>query len=152
MTNPFGNPKEETTEFEIDLTEVTSGLLVPEGKYTGKLIDVEKSMSQAGNPMWVWTFVLTDGKFEGKEFKLYTALTPSAMWKLTETLEALGIGKAGEAIKFDLGAVINTEVVMHITEDEYNGKPRNSLDKISAPANGAGAKFDPKATNASIPF
>ena len=146
-TNPFGNPNESMADavFEIDLSEQTDGMILPEGEYLGKVIDIEKTTSKAGNPMWVWTFTIVDGKYSGMEFKLFTALTPAALWKLSETLMALGIGGPGEKVKFEPKEVLNTLAVLHLVEDEYNGKKRNSLDKISEPATGAGKKHEPKA-------
>ncbi len=129
MTNPFGAPDDQQEEFAIELPKIESS--VPEGKYVGRLVDVEKSISKAGNSMWVWTFVIDEGTFSGMEFKLFTALTPSAMWKLTETLVALGFGGYGQVIKFKLTDVINTRVILHIIEDTYNDQPRPSLNKIS---------------------
>jgi len=146
-TNPFGEPKESMADavFEVDLSEQTDGMILPEGEYLGKVIDIEKTTSKAGNPMWVWTFTIVDGKYSGMEFKLFTALTPAALWKLSETLMALGIGGPGEKVKFEPKEVLNTLAILHLVEDEYNGKKRNSLDKISEPAAGAGKKHEPKA-------
>ena len=144
MTNPFGTPQDENSAvFEIDLTEEIPTAI--EGEFLGKVIDIEKSTSKAGNPMWIWTFAIVDGQYSGEEFKLFTALTPAAMWKLSETLEALGVGSPGEKIAFELKDVINTLAVLHLSEDEYNGKKRTSLDKISAPEEGAGTKHNPGA-------
>ena len=142
MTNPFGTPTTNLDNtFELDLTQVEQKVLLPEGEYIGKLIDIEKTTSKAGNPMWVWTFAVAAGPFAGEELKLFTAVTPAAMWKLTETLEALGLGKAGSIVKFTPADVLGVKAILHVQHDEYEGKPRPSLNKITAPFEGPGTKF-----------
>lgn len=66
---------------------------VPEGNYKVKFKSVTFGNSQAGNPMFTWILVGTEGKLKGKELKEYTALTPKALWKLRDMMEAT-IGKA----------------------------------------------------------
>lgn len=150
--NPFGTPSDEVvTEdntFSIDLTDQTDPNVIEEGDYIGKLIGVDKTTSKSGNPMWVWDFVIMEGPHAGKEYRLFTAIIPSALWKLNETLQALGVGGFGKTVSFKPQDVLNTKVVMTISDNEYNGQTRSQLDKISAPEEGAGTKF--KASD--VPF
>lgn len=132
-SNPFGNPTDsDENVFELDLQNETGSQTIPEGEYPGKLIGVEKTVAKSsGNPMWVWEFMITSGKEAGTSFKLFTAITPAALWKLVETLEALGIGSYGQNIKFTPEEVLGTPVVMHIEDDDYNGQERSTLARIS---------------------
>lgn len=150
MVNPFGNPQEDGEEmmFEIDLTDETGSTTIPEGEYIGRLVNLEKTTSKAGNPMWVWDFAIVEGEYAGMEFRLFTAITPAALWKVVETLEALGVGGYGQIIKFAPEDVLNTMVTMHIYDDDYNGQLRSQLGSISAHPNGAGTKYQ---NPASIP-
>ena len=143
MTNPFGNPQDNdgAITFEVDLSNETGSTTIPEGDYIGRLVNLEKTTSKAGNPMWVWDFAITEGEYAGMEFRLFTAITPAALWKLAETLEALGVGGFGQAIKFTTEEVLNTLVVMHVYDDDYNGQLRSQLDGITAHPNGAGTKY-----------
>lgn len=152
MTNPFGTPQEEDI---FDLTaegvELGEETITPEGEYVGKCVDVTKGMSKAGNPMWIWDFTIVEGSYAGEDFRLHTAITPAALWKLTETLAAMGlVDEAGKPIKFSKGDVINTLVTMEIVPDEYNGRKKASLNKISPYAGGVGKKHT--GTMPGVPF
>ncbi len=150
-SNPFKTPQDNDHVFEVDLGEVSSST-IPEGKYIGRLVDIEKSTSKSGNPMWVWHFTIVEGEYAGMEFRLYTALTPAALWKVAETLEALGI--EGQNVKFTPKEVLNTLVVMVINDDDYNGQLRSQLSGIYPHPKGAGTKYksDKASGQADIPF
>lgn len=140
MANPFGNPVQDES-FEIDLTAELQAGMVPEGVYRGKCINVEKGVSKSSNnPMWTWTFVIIDGPHAGGEFKLFTAVTPAAMWKLAETLEAMGLAQNGQATKFGKADALNTIVDLVVEHDKYQDRPRASLVRIQAPPSGTGQK------------
>jgi len=135
--NPFGNPMDEEDVFEIDVEQQEAEGRVPEGTYTGKCIGIEKKNSKAGNPMWVWHFVIIEGMYAGKDYKLFTAITPAAIWKLNETLEAFGFGKQ---VKFRKSDIMNTMVEMVIIHGEFQGSIRDSLDRVLPYHGGAGTK------------
>ena len=88
--------------FEVDLTDVESQGLIPEGAYRARCANVEQSVSKGGNPMFVWDFELLEGDGKGRVLKVFTAITPAAMWKVAETVIALGVGQTGEGVKFRL--------------------------------------------------
>lgn len=141
--NPFGNPaaNEDENVFELDLTNESGSTTIPEGDYPAKLIGVEKTTSKSsGNPMWVWEFMITKGNEAGTTFKYFTVITPSALWKLVETLEALGIGGFGKNISFKPEEIIGTEIIITVVDDEYNGVTRSSITKVAPSAAGAGSK------------
>lgn len=140
--NPFGTPASEDDNFEIDVVAIQEENLTPEGRHVGKCINIVKETSKAGNPMWTWTFVITEGPSAGKDFKLWTAITPAAIWKLVETLAAFGLkGEAGKPAKFGKADVLNVLVEMDIVRDEdNNGQPRSSLDKVLPYSKGVGMK------------
>lgn len=119
-----------TDEFEIDLSDVQDNFKVPEGSYMAKCIDVVQGLSKAGNPMYTWTFVLTSSKFAGRDFKSFTAVTPAAMWKVAETVEALGIGKTGGVVKFKRSDVLNKDCGLLIETSEYEGNERSQIAKV----------------------
>lgn len=130
--NPFGAPagNEEETMFTIDLEAPELDNSVPEGEYVGKCIDVIKAVSKAGNPMWTWTFTIIEGPYSGEDFKIFTAITPAAIWKLTETLNAFGLVEKGKPVQFTRDDVLNTMVYMDVVADEYQGQPRASLERV----------------------
>lgn len=142
--NPFGAPQDDAVDdvFSFDYDSVAGGLeTVPEGEYVGKCIDVEKATSKAGNPMWVWYFTIVEGEYSGEDFKIYTAITPAALWKLTETLDAIGmLEDDGRPKKFSKADVVNTLVQMEIIPDSYQGTPKASLDRVKPYTGGVGKK------------
>lgn len=116
--------------FEVDLTDVQDNFKVPDGLYRVRCQDVEQSVSKSGNPMFVWTFVVSDGKCTGREFKVFTALTPAAMWKVAETVIALGVGQQGQVVKFKRSDVIGKDCGAMIEATEYNGQVRSQISRV----------------------
>lgn len=116
--------------FEIDLSHVDSGFVVPDGPYRVRCIDIEQSVSKGGNPMFVWTFEISEGEYQGFQSKVFTALTPAAMWKVAETVIALGVGQQGQVVKFKRTDVLNKECGALFEKDDYNGQPRSKISRI----------------------
>ena len=117
-------------EFEVDLTNVQDGLVIPDGMYRLRCIDLEQTVSKQGNPTFVWTFTITEGAQAGKDFKMWTAVTPAAMWKVAETVIALGVGQTGQVVKFKRADVLNRECGALIEVDEYNGRTSSKISRV----------------------
>lgn len=117
--------------FEVDLTNVQdSSFAIPDGTYKAKCIDITQDVSKSGNPMFVWEFEITEGDYRGRTFKSWTAVTPAAMWKVAETVQALGVGQTGQVVKFKKGDVINKLCGIVMEQDEYNGKPTSRITRV----------------------
>lgn len=101
---------------------------------------VFKHAESSGNPMWEWDLIVMAGQYAGQTFKLWTALTDSAAWKVQETLEALGQDcPPGEEITLDKKAVIGAACEGFVVDDDRPGKEDFSkLDKIRPHPKGAG--------------
>lgn len=123
-------PAQPQDQFEVDLTNVTNGNNIPSGNYRVRCIDVTQETSKQGNPMFAWTFVIVDGAYAGKEFKYFTAMTPAAIWKVSEVVTALGIGAAGQVVRFSRAQVVNRECVAEIEDDDYNGQTRSVIKSV----------------------
>lgn len=119
-----------TDTFEVDLSSVENTNTIPEGNYRAKLVDVEQSVSKGGNPMFIWTFEVSEGDHRGFQLKSFTALTPAAMWKVAETVEALGVGQTGTVVKFKRSDVLNRECGLVVEDREYNGTTRSSIARV----------------------
>ena len=116
--------------FEVDLSEISNSSAIPEGVYKVRCIEVEQSVSQSGNPMFVWTFTIVEGEYQGKDYKVYTVTTPSALWKVAEVVSALGVGQSGQVVKFKRSDVLNKECGAIIEDTEYQGSTRSNIAKI----------------------
>lgn len=117
--------------FEVDLSNVQeNSYAIPDGVYAAKCIDVTQDVSKSGNPMFVWEFELVGGDYNGRTFKSWTAITPAAMWKVAETVQALGVGQTGQVVKFKRSDVIGKACGLVIEQDEYNGKPTSRVSNV----------------------
>lgn len=116
--------------FEVDLTEVKDNFKIPDGNYKVRCIEIEQSVSKGGNPMFVWTFEVSEGEHAGFQSKVFTAITPAAMWKVAETVQALGVGQTGSVVKFKRTDVINKECGALIEQSEYNGNTRSQISRV----------------------
>ena len=131
MPGPGGATAQASSdEFAVDLTEVESSGLMPEGTYRVRCANVEQSVSKGGNPMFVWDFEVVGGDHAGRILKVFTAITPAAMWKVAETVVALGIGQTGRVVKFKRSDVIGKECGAVVEDPEYNGNKRSQISRV----------------------
>jgi len=127
-------------EFEVELPaedDLTGN--VKDGKYPGRCINiVKKTAKDSGNPMFVWTMVIDDGEYAGKDFNIFTVHNRKSMWKMAEMLVAFGIAKPGENIKkvkFSRDDIIGKTCILVIEkelwsrEDGGDGKLRSKVKK-----------------------
>lgn len=127
MPSQAGAPTPDS--FEVDLSNVESGFTIPDGAYRVRCVDVEQTVSKGGNPMFVWTFEISEGNHKGFQSKVFTAITPAAMWKVAETVVSLGVGQQGQIVKFKRSDVINKECGAIIEKTEYNGQERSQISR-----------------------
>lgn len=124
-TNPAAD------NFEVDLTDVQmNSFAIPDGNYRAKCTEVEQTVSKGGNPMFVWTFEVVEGDHKGFQSKVFTAITPAAMWKVAETVIALGVGQTGSVVKFKRSDVVGKECGIVLEASEYNGTTRSSVVRV----------------------
>ena len=103
------------------------------GDYLMKCTGVSEETSKQDNPMYVFKFEGLEKHAKNRSFRMHCALTPKALWKLKQTLRALGVeipeGSDGE---FDPDDVVGVEVMGTVTDDEYEGKINSRLSEIRA--------------------
>ena len=136
------NPEELDSEWEVDLSEVEASkkkkpanddpkrFCIPDGEYAVRVTNVNKEESKKGNPMFVWDFEVCDGEHTGHSGRVYTALTPAALWKLSETVEALGLGENGQAVKFSKQKALGRRAMAQFEAEEYNEKWNSKIQKL----------------------
>lgn len=131
MPMPGSAPAPASDTFEVDLSGVESNsFTIPDGNYKVRCTEIEQSVSKGGNPMFVWTFVVSEGPHTGFQSKVFTAITPAAMWKVAETVVALGVGQQGQMVKFKRSDVLNRECGAIIEKTEYNGKTNSQIQRL----------------------
>jgi len=128
MPSPSGTVSDDS--FEVDLTGVEDQSNVPDGVYRVRCVNVEQSVSKGGNPMFVWDFEIAEGDRAGRVLKVFTAITPAAMWKVAETVQALGVGQTGSVVKFKRSDVVGKECGAVVEATEYNGNVRSQIQRV----------------------
>lgn len=132
--------------FEVDLAGVESNALIAEGTYALYLDNIEAATSNAGNPMWVWFFrIFNHPQYNGRQLRIWTALTAEAMFKVKETCEAIGL--VGDKPRFTLQDIRYIVVFGQVVHEEFDNRVRNTLARVWAPgpeAGGPGQKYNPQ--------
>jgi Protein of unknown function (DUF669) len=122
-----------SVDFEgVDLEGGGGSFHIPEGDYRMKVISAEKGTSKNDNEQIEWKFEGLEGKAKGKKFYFYTTLTPESLWKLGQTLEALGLQVPDSSMDIDLEELIDLECIGVVEDDEYQGKVKSKLQSVTA--------------------
>ena len=140
--SPFGKPADdEVTEILIP-EGAESGKIPADDQYIGRCLGfIQEESKKSGNPMLTWTFTMEEGDFIGMDFTLWTPMTANAMWKLADTLTALGVKwEPGVPLSLRSKDVKNVLVRMKIVDDNYEGRDRSKLQTILPHPDGAGVK------------
>lgn len=120
--------------FEEDFTDVEDEFpMAEEGSHHAKVIDFEKSESNAGNPQYVWQFRITAGKSKDIELRHWTSLLPQARWKTVETLVAVGIKAAGSIARFSKSDILGKPCIIEVFYDTYEGRTNHKVRKVHSP-------------------
>jgi hypothetical protein len=106
---------------------------IPEGDYLMKCTGVTPAVSKAsGNDMLVFTFTGLQEKSKNKRFWLYCSYTREALWKLRQTLVALGVSTPDDPSELNPDDVVDVEVIGTVTDNEYDGKTNSKVTEIAA--------------------
>jgi hypothetical protein len=116
----------------VDFTDVRDGGFepLPEGEYEATVFEVEQKVGQSsGKPYLNWQFKLQDPNYDNRRAFFMTSLSPNALWKLKDTLKALGVDEEDLAGNFELDPqeLVGTECTIKIGHEEYNGEVRDRV-------------------------
>lgn len=119
--NPFKKRPAADESFELLIPEGAESGKIPAGdQYIGKLIDIAKDKSkEKQTPMWVLKFSIVKGKYKGMDFTMWLVLSPNALWKVADSLTALGVQwEPGTPMTFKAKEVLGTLVRLIIIDDK----------------------------------
>jgi hypothetical protein len=95
---------------------------IPEDDYRVRVKSVRHETSNNGNPMLLWEFEITTGKFKGKVLRDRTMLMENSLWRLKQLLEAMGISVPSKRVALDLARYPGMELGVTAVDDEYEGR------------------------------
>lgn len=128
---PKLNPTKAAEVKKAGEQSTTSGkyVLLPEGKWKVKLLDVESKTSSKGDPMWVWSYRAVeflegtpqdkDGNaidFSERELKYYTVIKDTTLWDLDRVFAAFEVDA-----DTDTDELIGDEIVVFIDQQIITG-------------------------------
>lgn len=97
----------------------------PEGDYAVKVKDavLGRSSGDDGKPRIEVTYVITaPPKFKNKTFRDDLYLTPASLWRLRQSMEAMGMKVPSKKVAVDPVKLIGKTCAVTLTDDEYEGK------------------------------
>jgi hypothetical protein len=122
----------------VDFSDVKSGGAIPIGQYPGVIADaVLKQKEGSDHPYINWDVVVAEGEYEGRHQFGTTSFKPSALWKMMETFQNLGVSAQEVELEFDdtTSQLVSPEViglpcVIDVFQEEYNGRMTSKISNI----------------------
>lgn len=103
----------------------------PEGDYAVKVKSAKFGHSgDKETPRLEVMFVFTGTKLKGKEIRDDLYLTPKALWRLRQTLEALGLKVPSKKVSVNPDKLKGRACALSIEDDEYDGKLQSRVTDI----------------------
>ena len=104
---------------------------IPAGDYAMKCVDVTEEVAKSSsNDMVVFRFLGLERQAKGRQFRQHCTYGANALWKLKQTLRALGIEVPDDPSEFDPEEAIDVTVIGTVIDSEYNGKINSRLGEI----------------------
>lgn len=124
-------------KFKMNLDDVKSGYITA-GKHKAKVFKVETGDGANGKYL-KWHFKVLAGESKGKEINAITSLSPTALWKLKELLEACAYSIPKGQFTFDTEAIVGSTLVIDCALGKPNKEGKQYIEV---------AKFLPLSTSA----
>lgn len=121
----MAKPKKRSNVVTVDFTDVESRVTVPEGEY--KLKPTGVTQEEGSEYSYLdWEMTIQDGEFEGKHLRERTSLSPSALWRLRNLLEAGGIETPDSELDIDLDSICDdfSDMIAVVEHEDYEGRPQ----------------------------
>lgn len=134
-------------KLQLNLDEVGTAFRVIEpGRYKAKVVEIEETESQSGNPMLTWTWEIVEGDNAGTELRSYTSLQEHALFGLKNHLEAFGL--TGE-IDFDTDKLVGKTAMLVVIKQTIKNRKNdedmevNRIDQVLAAAKSSAPSTKP---------
>jgi len=125
----------------VDLSDVESGGLVPEGPIVGTVKEAEvKTSESSGNDYIRWVFSTPKGPVF-----FNTSLQTQSLFNLRGLLEAFEVEIPDGPMDIDLEEMVGKQCLLHITHEDYEGKTRARVSDYSKLDDEGGDDDDEKA-------
>ena len=104
------------------------------GTYAAKIVEVDQTEAKSsGNQMLVFTYEITQpGSEKGKKLWDRAVLTDTAMWKLDQILQAVGMAsKKKRKLNLDTDDLIGESLSVTVKRGEYEGNPTAEVARVA---------------------
>lgn len=115
-----------SSKVRVDFTGVESYGLVPGGKYAAKAVSAEVNTNGQGNDQIKVNFEIIKGELKGSRIMNFFVLVDSALWKLKEYMNSIGLKTDGK-IAIDCDKFLNKTCEIVVNEEEYEGTTRSRI-------------------------
>ena len=138
------------TSMKINFGDVEGSFeALPEGAYPVIIEKVERRESKSSEHDYLnWELTVSEGEHKERKLWMITSLSPRALWKLKDVLDALGYDTEGELdFEFDDQAVEQSQgplllspqlagepAIAVVKNELYNEKERNRVEELVSPA------------------
>lgn len=112
----------------MDFSNVKGREPLPEGEYDMTINRVEATVSSTGKDMLKVAFEESES---GNYVWTNYVIQDNCLWKLKELLDAVGMDTSG-ALDFDESELVGQQVLVRVTQEEYNGQIKNNVAKVMA--------------------
>ncbi len=128
-------------KLNLDFTSVDTFDPVPPGDYPVTISKIEIRVSESnpdGDPYLNWELQIASGEHQGRRLWYMTSTAPRALWKLKETLKALGI--EGETLDLEWNdenevtspALKGFDCIASVIQEQYQGRMQNRVNSLEA--------------------
>jgi hypothetical protein len=102
---------------------------LPEGDYTAKVREAEFGhSSEKETPGIMMTWLITGpNSAKGKTIRDSLWLSDKALWRVRQTLEALGLQVPSKKVKVNPKSMVGKEAAITVEDEEYEGKVRSRI-------------------------
>lgn len=129
-TRSAASSKKTASEVTVDLsgTEGRKGGRIPPGDYAVKVVKAINDKSpEKKSPRIHFEFEITDGKQSGKHLFHDCYLSTDSLWKLRNTLEAMGEPIPSKKTKLNLKRYKGKELAVTVDLEEFNNKVKSRV-------------------------